>query len=196
VPAAEFAASDVSPRGYVIENPISGVGISATVGAVFRAAEMGRATTNQTGGRYMSTDPLQSLNEAEIETLRKGATGAGLLVAVSDKSFLDSFKEAGALAKHLATAQRDSQSPLIRQLAHGHSTGFGLTSSPAEIETGALDALRSSSQLLEAKAPSELDAYRSFVLEIARSVSAAAGGGDEAEAATIEKINAALGAAT
>jgi hypothetical protein len=143
----------------------------------------------------MSSQPTQSMNETEIETLRKGATGAGLLVAVSDKSFFDSFKEAGALAKHLARAQRDSQSPLIRQLAQGHSTGFGLTSSPAEIESGALEALRASTQLLEAKAPDELEAYRSFVLEIARSVSAAAGGGDEAEAATIEKINGALGAA-
>ena len=143
----------------------------------------------------MSTQPSQSLSETEIETLHKGATGAGLLVAVSDRSFFDTFKEAGALAKHLATAQRDSQSPLIRQLAQGHSSGFALTSSPAEIETGALDALRSSIQLLQAKAPDELEAYRSFVLEIARSVSAAAGGGDEAEAATIEKINGALAAA-
>ena len=56
----------------------------------------------------MSAQPTQSLSEAEIETLHKGATGAGLLVAVSDRGFFDIFKEAGALAKHLATAQRDS----------------------------------------------------------------------------------------
>ena len=38
--------------------------------------------------------------EEEWEQLRKGATGAGLLVSVSDRGFLDSFKEASSLAKH------------------------------------------------------------------------------------------------
>jgi hypothetical protein len=135
----------------------------------------------------------QQLSEDEIETLRRGASGAGLLVAVSDKSFFDTFKEAGALAKHLATARGSSESPLIRQLAEGRGVGFGMTTSPAEIESRTLDALRSSVDLLESKAPEELESYRSFVLEIARSVSSAAGGGDESEAATIEKISSALG---
>jgi hypothetical protein len=153
----------------------------------------GTSPESKREGHTMNT---QTLSETEIETLRKGATGAGLLVAVSDKSFFDSFKEAGALAKHLAEAQRSSQSPLIRQVAEGHGTGFGLTTSPEEVESETLEALRSATQLLEARAPEELDAYRSFVVEIARSVSAAAGGGDEAEAATIEKINEALAAAS
>ena len=43
--------------------------------------------------------------------------------------------EAGALAKHLASARESSQSPLIRRLAEGRGTGFGLTDSPAEIES-------------------------------------------------------------
>ncbi|MBA2461988.1 MAG: hypothetical protein H0V45_09530 [Actinobacteria bacterium] len=135
----------------------------------------------------------QSFTEEEVETLRKGATGAGLLVAVSDKGFFDTFKEAGALAKHLASARGSSQSPLVKQVAEGRGTGFGLTASPGEIESETLQALRSSAQLVETKAPDELESYRSFVLDIAKSVSSAAGGGDEAEAATIEKIRSALG---
>jgi hypothetical protein len=134
----------------------------------------------------------QPLSETEIETLRKGATGAGLLVAVSDKSFFDSFKEAGAMAKHLVGARGSSQSSVVRQIAEGRGTGFGVTSSPETIESETLDALRSAVQLLESKAPDELEAYRSFVLDLARSVSSAAGGGEEAEAATIAKIEAAL----
>ena len=46
--------------------------------------------------------------------------------------------------------------------------------------------------MLEEKAPAELEAYRSFVLDLARSVAAAAPGGDEAEAATVAKIEEAL----
>ena len=128
----------------------------------------------------MSTQPF---SETEIETLRKGATGAGLLVAVSDRGFFDSFKEAGAMAKHFAAAKESSESPVIRQLAEGRGTGFGVTSSKSEVESGTLDALRSAVELLRSKAPDELDAYRTFVLELARSVGSAAGGGEEAEAA-------------
>lgn len=138
----------------------------------------------------------QPLSEAEIETLRKGATGAGLLVAVSDRGFFDTFKEAGTLAKHMAAARGSSESPLIRQLAGGRGTGFGLTDSPDEVEKETLAALRSAVELLEQKAPDELEAYRAFVLDLARSVSAAAGGGDEPEAAAIEKIRNALGGAS
>ena len=137
----------------------------------------------------------QGLTESEIETLRRGATGAGLLVGVSDKGLVDSFKEAGALAKHLASARESSPSPVIREVAEGRSLGFGMTDSPAEIEAGTVEALREAAQILESKAPSELEAYRSFVLDVAHSVSAAAGGGDEAEAAAIEKIQSALGGA-
>ena len=135
----------------------------------------------------------EPLTESEIENLRRGALGAGLLVSVSDRGFFDSFKEAGTLAKHVATARGDSQSEVVRKVAEGRGVGFGVTSSPSEIESGTLDALRSAVTVLQQKAPDELPAYREFVLDLARSVAAAAPGGDEAEGATVAKIEAALG---
>ena len=129
---------------------------------------------------------------SEIETLHKGAMGAGLLVSVSDRGFFDSFKEAGVLAKHVAVARGSSDSAVVKEVAGAHGTGFGVTSSADEIESDTLDALRSSVALLETKAPDELEAYRSFVLDLARSVAAAAPGGDGAEAGAIAKIEAAL----
>ena len=134
----------------------------------------------------------QPLSDSEIETLRKGATGAGLLVAVSDRSFFDTFKEAGAMAKHLAAAKSGSKSEVVRQVAEGRGLGFGMTTPPDEIRTGTLEALRSAKELLQTKAPDELDAYRSFVVALVHSVSSAAGGGDEAEAATIAQVETAL----
>ena len=130
--------------------------------------------------------------EQEWEQLRQGATGAGLLVSVSDRSFFDSFKEAGSLAKHLAGG-RSGESELIRELSSERGTGFGVKSSPQEIESETIDALTAAVKILEAKAPDEVNAYRSFVLELAEKVGKAAGGGDEAEAAAVEKIRAALG---
>lgn len=44
------------------------------------------------------------------------------------------------------------------------------------------------------KAPDEADGYRGFVLDVAESVAAAAGGGETAESETIAKIRSALGA--
>jgi hypothetical protein len=131
------------------------------------------------------------LNDDEIETLRKGAMGAGLFVSASDARFFDTFKEATTLAKHVAVARGNSESATVRRVAEGHGTGFGVTHAH-EVESGTLDALRASVKLLQAKAPDELDAYRSFVLDLARSVAAAAPGGDEAEAGAVAKIEAAL----
>jgi hypothetical protein len=147
------------------------------------------------GTRFSSderTGMSATFTDDEIETLHKGAMGAGLLVSVSDRGFFDSFKEAGALAKHVAAARSSSESPVIKQVAEGHGTGFGVTARPDKIEAETLEALHSSVQLLQSKAPDELDAYRAFVLALARSVAAAAPGGDQAEAGTITKVEAAL----
>jgi hypothetical protein len=130
--------------------------------------------------------------EQEWESLQKGVIGAGLLVSLSDRSFFDTFKEAGALGKHVAQAKQSSSSDLVRELAEVHGTGFGLTSSPETVERETLEALRSAKATLESKAPDELDSYRQFVTEIARSVGEAAGGGESAEGAAIEKVESAF----
>src|SRR5215211_4371595 len=104
--------------------------------------------------------------EQEWESLQKGVMGAGLLVSLSDRSFFDTFKEAGALGKHMAQAKQSSSSELVREVADVHGTGFGLTARPDEVETETLSALRSATTTLQAKAPDELEAYRAFVVEV------------------------------
>jgi hypothetical protein len=137
----------------------------------------------------------ETLSEHEIDTLRKGAFGAGLLVSLSDRKFFDTFKEAGTLAKHVAAARAHSESAVVRQVAEGRGAGFGVTTPPDEVESGTLEALRSSVALLEQKASADVAPYRAFVLELAKSVAAAAPGGDVAESGAITKIEAALEAA-
>jgi hypothetical protein len=129
--------------------------------------------------------------EQEWEELRKGATGAGLLVSVSDRSFLDTFREASSLAKHVK-GSRDSDSRLVRDLASEGGTGFGMVASPSEVQEGTFESLRAAVATLRSKAPDELESYRAFVIELAESVGKAARGGDAAEAETVEKIKAAL----
>ena len=134
--------------------------------------------------------------EQEWEAMQKGATGAGLLVSVSDRGFFDTFKEAGALAKHLAGARQNSTSEVVRELAETRGMGFGLGASPAEVESETLEALRSSVATLEAKAPDDVEAYRRFVLDVAESVAGAAEGGGTEESGALEKIRSALAGAT
>jgi hypothetical protein len=130
--------------------------------------------------------------EQEWEAMQKGVTGAGLLVSVSDRSFFDTFKEAGALAKHVAQAKQNNSSELVRELADVHGSGFGLTSSPEKVEQETIQALQAAKAALESKAPDEVDAYRQFVLDIAQSVAQAASGGETSEAGAVEKVRSAV----
>jgi hypothetical protein len=134
--------------------------------------------------------------EDEWKAMQKGATGAGMLVAVSDRDFTDTFKEAGALAKHLSEARQKSDTQLIRELAEAKGTGFGLTASPQEVESETIEALNTATATLEAKAPADAGAYRQFVLDVAESVAEAASGVEAGETAAIDKIKAALGPST
>jgi hypothetical protein len=130
--------------------------------------------------------------EQEWEALQKGVTGAGLLVSLSDRGFFDTFKEAGALAKHVAQAKQNNSSELVRELADVRGTGFGVTSSPEKVEQEAIQALQTAKSALESKAPDEVDAYRQFVLDLAQSVAQAASGGETSEAGAVEKVRSAV----
>ena len=132
--------------------------------------------------------------DEEWQALRKGVTGAGMLVSVSDGGFTDSFGEAGALAKFLGAQREQGESALVRDLAAVHGTGFGITASPKAVEAETMDALRSSIAMLSTKAPDEVDAYRRLVLGTAEAVAAAKSGVTPAETAAIEAIREALGA--
>ena len=130
--------------------------------------------------------------DEEWKALQSGITGAGLFVATVDRGFFDNFKEANALAKHLATAHERSDSELIREIAAGHDRPFGVTASPAEIEQATTTALQQGVGALEAKSPQDLPAYKALVLDVAESVAAAAKGVSSEENAALERIRSAL----
>ena len=128
----------------------------------------------------------------EWTQLQHGLAGTVLLVSVSDPGLFDTFKEAGAAAKHYADARRNNTSELVRELSGDPGMGFGLGKNPQQLETETLSALRAAASALKEKAPGEADAYKQFVLEVAQSVAEAAKGTSAAESAEIEKIRAAL----
>jgi hypothetical protein len=131
--------------------------------------------------------------EGEWKAMQSGITGAGMLVAVSDPGFFDTFKEASALAHHLQAAHEKSDSALIRELAAGHERPFGMTASPAEVEQSTVTALKEGMAALQAKSPEDLPAYKALVLDIAESVAAAAKGVSAQESTVLDHLRAALG---
>ncbi len=125
--------------------------------------------------------------------MQEGITGAGLFVALVDRGFFDSFKEANALAHHLRDAHEHSDSVLVRDLATGHERPFGMTSSPDEVEQTTVATIKQAVALLEAKSPEDLPAYRQLVLEVAQSVAEAAKGVSPEENQALDHVRAALG---
>jgi len=132
--------------------------------------------------------------EQEWEALKKGITGSGMLVSLSDRDFTDTFGEVGALAKYLAGQEVSSTSQLVRELSHGRGSGFGLTASPDKVRGETMDALKSAVATLGAKAPDELEAYRALVLGLSEAVAQAKGGEVPVEESMIAEIRSALGA--
>ena len=134
--------------------------------------------------------------EEEWKALQKGVTGAGMLVSVSDRDFTDTFGEASALAKYMAAQHETNESPLIREIAASKGSGFGMTASTdkVEAETFAVAADRAGD------APGE-GAGRRRGLPSARAGRRGARREREGrrnvptEAATIERIKEAVGAA-
>jgi tellurite resistance protein len=130
--------------------------------------------------------------EDEWKALQQGVTGAGLLVSTAHRDFTDSFGEATTVAKQLA-AHRESESQLVRELSGTRGTGFGLVASPKEVVEETINALGTSAEVLGQKAPDELEAYRSFVLDVATAAAEAKGGVKDEEKAAIDRITTALG---
>jgi hypothetical protein len=116
-----------------------------------------------------------------------------MLVALVDRGFFDSFKEASALAHHLRDAHEHSDSVLVRDLATGHDRPFGMSDSPEAIEQSTVATLQQAVSVLAAKSPEDLPAYRKLVMDVAQSVAEAAKGVSPQENQALEKIRAALG---
>jgi hypothetical protein len=131
--------------------------------------------------------------DEEWKAMQEGVTGAGLFVALVDRGFFDSFKEANALAHHLREAHEHSDSVLIRDLATGHDKPFGMTASADEVEQITVATLGQAVAALEAKSPEDLPAYRQLVLDVAQSVAEAAKGVSPQENQALDRIRAALG---
>jgi hypothetical protein len=130
--------------------------------------------------------------EDEWKHLHMGVSGAGMLVSMADRDVSDSFGEATALAKYLAGQCSSAPTPLMRELAGVHTTGFGLFATPAKVHDETMAAIASALATLKAKGPEEIGPYRDMALGAADATAHAKGGVTPGEQAVIDQLRAAL----
>ncbi|MEU7573227.1 hypothetical protein [Micromonospora sp. NPDC049240] len=130
---------------------------------------------------------MDRLTEDEQLTLRTGAFGAVFLVSNAVPGVLGMVRESiaasGALADVGGVVKEALTTGPLPQLPRD---------SALEIESVVLPALGRAVEILRAKSPGDVEAYRSVVLAAADRVAAAHRGVAPAEAAAIDKIRVAL----
>ena len=159
-----------------------------------------------------------SFTEEEWTLLLESPMMAGMAITAADPSGLwGLLKESFASGSALAKAMTDpGSSPLVKALATDFSTSEARSaardglkaklanSKPAEVKTKSIEALRQVSAVLEAKAPADAAAFKTWLRQISQATAEAAneGGGllgiggvkvSEAEKATLTEIANALG---
>jgi hypothetical protein len=131
----------------------------------------------------------------EWHTLQWAVTDTMAYLSMADTGFWDTFKEATAAAKFMAAAKSSSDSPLVHDLAGDIKMGHdkAVTHDRADVAGEVAARVRNAAGIVAAKAPEDLDAFKSFILGVAQATAAAAKGVDEHEAAAIKNLEAALG---
>lgn len=133
---------------------------------------------------------MTEYSDEERKTIRTAAFGAMSLVSAADPGFFATFKESLAGAKALAMS-----SPELQNLFKSGGLPEVPKGSPAEVEAAVLGALQQSTQILQAKAPQELEGFRSAIAAACDQVANASGGVQDTEAAAIKKVKTAAGIA-
>jgi hypothetical protein len=127
------------------------------------------------------------LSQEEMRVLKTAAFGAVFLVSNADPGFFAMVRESFAASGVLAGG-----TGLIREVLSSAGQPRLPRRPPEAVEAVVLPALRESLSILRAKAPDEVENFRGTVLAAVRRVAEAAHGVQDAEAAAIAKVEAAL----
>ena len=132
--------------------------------------------------------------EEEWHILQWAVTDTMAYLAVADHGFWDTFKEASAAAKFMAHAKADATSPLIHDLAGDVKMGHDkqVTHDMAEMAGEVTRRIGEAKALIQQKSPADVEAFRDFILGVAKVTAEAAHGVDAHEQAAIETLEAAL----
>lgn len=133
--------------------------------------------------------------EVEWQTLEWAVTDTMAYLSMADPGFWDMFKEASGAAHYIAGVKTSSESALVRDLAANVKTkrDKAVTGNPTDVSGEVIDRVGEAVKLVSSKAPEDVDAFKSFIIGVAKATAEAAKGTGPTEAAAIVKLEAELG---
>jgi hypothetical protein len=136
-----------------------------------------------------------TFTSVEWQTLQWAVTDTMAYLSMADPGFWDMFKEASGAAKYIAGIKVTSENVLVRELAGDIHTKHDkeVSGNPADVSGEVIARVTEAAKLVTDKAPEDLDAFKAFVIGVAKATAAAAKGTGPTEAAAIAKLEAALG---
>lgn len=128
--------------------------------------------------------------EHEWHTLQWAVTDTMMYVSMADHGFWDTFKEVGAAAKFMANAKESSGSPLVHDLAGDikMARDKAVTHDIADMAGEVTARVRQAMEIVAAKAPADLNAFKAFLLGIAQATAGATKGVSDHEATAIARL--------
>ena len=132
---------------------------------------------------------------AEWQVLQWAVADTMTYLSLADPGLWDTFKEASGAARYMAEMKTSSESVLIRELAGDARTrrDKAVTGDPANVAGEAIGRVELAVSILSGKAPEDLDAFKDFIIGVAKATAEAAKGIGPGEAAAIAKLEATLG---
>jgi hypothetical protein len=135
------------------------------------------------------------LTEAEWHTLQWAVTDTMAYLSMADPGFWEMFKEASGAARYIAGIRASGENELVRQLAADIKTkrDKAVSANPADVSGEVIGRVSEAVKIVAGKAPEDLDAFKGFIIGVAKATAEAAKGTGPTEAAAIAKLEAALG---
>jgi hypothetical protein len=131
----------------------------------------------------------------EWQTLQWAVADTMAYLSMADPGFWEMFKEASGAAKYIAGIKASSESALVRELAADIRTkrDKAVSASPSDVSSQVVERVSEAVEIVSGKAPEDLDAFKGFIIGVAKATAEAAKGTGPTEAAAIAKLEAALG---
>ena len=132
---------------------------------------------------------------AEWQVLQWAVADTMTYLSMADPGFLDTFKEANGAARYIAEVKTSSECLLVRELADDARTRHdkALSHDSANVAGETIGRIGLAVDILSRKAPEDLDAFKDFIIGVAKATAEAAKGTGPSEAAAIAKLEATLG---
>jgi len=133
--------------------------------------------------------------EAEWQTLEWAVNDTVTYLSLADPGVWDTFKEAKGAAKYMAEVRKSGENALVRELsgARKMKRDKDVSGNIVDISGEVIERVNEAVEVLSGKSPEDVDAFKAFIIGVAKATAEAAHGTGATEADAIAKLEAALG---